>query len=328
MFGVGTVGANKSYLDSFAAPSNNTRRRKQSSEPRKTTTKRKSSPQAAPDSEQSPPIANSTSKYLKTLESRRIALVDDDPIETPAPPAIQCVPVGKEFRIDKDVFIGKSTLYKTELHDYTLITDAPFDVQCAPLALKPLLQKRWVYKLHINPTLSPVITRSVLRDRVIGGQILAYRYTECSVAGNMCVYYGFVPTLAKQFPDSHSTCYIAASDVWPRKLYVYLKLGYACNCSPGCTMWTMTLDGLQTAIGCVKHLNWDRLYVMMGDVDRRCVEAPKAIRSCEVCAQCFACSNSVGYCRAHKVCKHKTAKQLSDVVAIAGSAMKICRKYY
>lgn len=240
----------------------------------------------------------------------------------------ECIQIGKEYKIGKDIFISQTNLYKIELSDYTLITDAPFDCTYAPAELKPLLKTKWVYKLHVDQTLSSIITRSILRDRVNGGQILAYRYTECSIAGNNCVYYGFIPTIKKGFKDSHQTCYVASTSIWPRKLYLYLKRGYACNCSKDCSMWTSHMDDYATVQSfCIKKIKWNNLYVMMGDFDEKCLEQPKAIRSCEVCAQCFDCSKSAKYCRKHRVCKHKTAKPLESVLSIINTTMKECKLF-
>lgn len=275
--------------------------------------------------EESGILEESGSKYVKQCLETKILPITIDSIQKQVP---ECIPIGNEYKIGYDIFMSKSNLYKIEMSDYTLISDAPFDCADAPMALKPLL-KKWVYKLHVSQTLSPIITRSVLRERVAGGQILAYRYTECSIAGNPCVYYGFIPTISKQFEDStHNTCYIASVALWPRKLYVYLKRGYTCTCSEGCSMWSSRIDDYSTTkTFCSKNIKWGELYVMMGDFDETFVEIPKVFRSCEVCAQCFDCSKSARYCRKHKVCKHKTAKSLEDVLSIVGSAIKQCKKY-
>nr|DBA13130.1 TPA: gp09-like protein [Oryctes rhinoceros nudivirus] len=272
------------------------------------------------------PNLQSSCAYVNKCVSKQSLIEQFTPIVEDGNP--KCIAIGKELKIGKDVFISKNTLYKITMSDYTIISDAQFDVSYAPTALKPLLAKKWVYKLHVDQTVSSVITRSTLRDRVIGGQILAYRYTECSIAGNSCVYYGFIPTIVKRFDDSHSTCYISSVSVWPRKLYVYLKRGYACACSPGCCMWTIHMDNYSTTLSfCAKKIKWDKIYVMMGDYDTSCVEQLKPIRSCEVCAQCFDCSKNTSFCRKHRICKHKTAKPLEDVLTITKSSMKQCKKY-
>lgn len=266
--------------------------------------------------------ANFKPQCVKDYISQELKLVTSEYVEP------SCVPVGTEYKIGKDTFLSKTPLFRIEMSDYTIITDAKFDWKLAPKELKPLLKHRWVYKLHIDQTLSPIITRSVLRDRVTGGQILAYRYTECSIAGNNCVYYGFIPTIMKSFEDSHNTCYVSSISIWPRKLYVYLKRGYTCSCSSGCSTWSSRIeDYVSTQNYCEKNIKWDQLYVMMGDYDETCCEKPKTIRSCEICAQCFDCSKSERFCRKHKVCKHKSAKPLEDVPSIVNSSMKRCKKY-
>ncbi|ATY70214.1 GrBNV gp09-like protein [Tomelloso virus] len=288
--------------------------------------KRKAQSESEADTESEP-------KYIQDVSSARILPIASGKkkrdTEVLNPTTLECLPVGKEYRIGNGIFISKSSLYKIEFDDYTLITDAPFKIENAPKELKPLLRKRWIYKLHVNSTLAPIIKRSVLLDRVIGGQILAYRYTECSVAGNSCVYYGFVPTIAKTFQDSHSTCYVAAKELWPRRLFIYLKVGYSCNCGEkNCTTWNGDTVNYPTREAfCAKKIKWDRLYIMMGDSDKSCLEIIRPFRSCEVCAQCFACSNSMDFCRKHKKCTHKTAKPLADIAAIMPSNMKMCAKY-
>lgn len=239
-----------------------------------------------------------------------------------------CEPIGTEYKVGKETLLSEKTLYKTEMTDYTILTDAPFDSTFAPKEIKPLLKKKWIFKLHVNQTLSPLITRPVLRDRVEGGQILAYRYTECSVAGNQCVYYGFIPTIEKTFKDAHKTCYISSMDVWPRTLYVYLQQSYACTCSDGCNSWKSRMSDSKTFSSfCKKKIKWDQIYIMMGGYDKDCHDYIKDFRSCSVCAQCFDCSKSVKYCRKHKQCKHKTAKPLEEVKEIVNSSIKQCKLY-
>lgn len=247
--------------------------------------------------------------------------------KTPTEFIPKCVSVGAEYKLGQNVFIGKREMFKTEMLDYTLITDAQFEPSRAPKRIKPLL-KNWVFKLHVDQTLSSVITRSVLRDRAIGGQILAYQYSECSIAGNTCVYYGFIPTIKKQFKDSHADCYIAATSVWPRKLFIFLKSGHACNCSKGCSAWSYTSEtGTNVENVCIEKIKWGKLYIIMGEVDSLCIEMIKSVRQCVVCAQCFDCSNSTEYCRKHKTCKHKTAKPLDQIFSVSGSKIKKCKKY-
>lgn len=247
-------------------------------------------------------------------------LVDDIPI---------CTPIGRKYTLGKETFISKNDLYKTEMSDYTIITDSQFNINLAPKEIKPLLGKRWVYKLHVHSTLSPVITRDSLRARVEGGQILAYRYNECSIEGNPCVYYGFIPTISQKFQDGHKTCYISSMQVWPRKLYVFLKQAYPCTCSRDCQHWSYRLNDYHTTtVSCKQKIKWEQIYIMMGDYDKNCLEQIQpSIRSCKVCAQCYDCSKTANFCRKHRICKHKTAKPLEEILSLCGSSIKECKKY-
>lgn len=111
-----------------------------------------------------------------------------------------------------------SECYVTDLEDYTILSDfditeyiepdaqtqkrnskgSPIDRRsgkCVPRRIRLKKQNNWINVAHIPNLSRPVITRNRLRDRVYSGQILAYHYKECSIEGNRCIYYGFVPTL-------------------------------------------------------------------------------------------------------------------------------------
>lgn len=64
-----------------------------------------------------------------------------------------------------------------------------------PRCLKLKKDSCWIHAVHIQTFSRPIITRERLRERVCGDQILAYHYKECSIEGNRCIYYGFVPTM-------------------------------------------------------------------------------------------------------------------------------------
>lgn len=109
---------------------------------------------------------------------------------------------GQEYKVGDTRFIlsktrGSIHLYK--MKDYNIITNEPindFDLKNkVPESMKPLLESRWYYALHVSYGMAVSINRSILRARITGGEILAYKYTECSIEGNECVYYGFIPTL-------------------------------------------------------------------------------------------------------------------------------------
>lgn len=244
--------------------------------------------------------------------------------------------VGQEYVNGETHFLAPGVngkLYVTEMTDYTLITDHDF-TEFAPYAarsLKEALQPRWHYVLHVSHGMQPSVNRHLLNSRVVGGQILGYKYMECSIEGNDCVYYGFVPTVDIDLSDSaHKICRYTMQAVYPRKLYVYLQKRCACMCTPGCIRWLcLTSNGRRTEIVCSRQIPWGRLYVMMGDGDETFREVMKEPRECIVCAQCFECSKSAIFCRKHRVCRHKQAvigDGKTDPSSLRYSEMKYCMK--
>lgn len=258
---------------------------------------------------------------------------------------------GEDFRIGDTRFISSKTLYRTEFDDYTLITNVDFTpyIKYAPREIKPLLASRWMYVMHVSHGMQPSITRNILQARVTGGEILAYKYTECSIEGNECVYYGFLPVLHSRNRlastlscGTHRICRVSMMEVWPRKLFIYMKRDFQCPCSENCTRWHVTLKEYPKSNQCcIKTIPWHDLYIMMGDGDRKCMEIIKVPRTCFVCAQCYDCSKSPNYCRKHRICKHKLVKIFNDITTssnqcsnnqqnptiICDSKMKSCIKY-
>ena len=96
-------------------------------------------------------------------------------------------------------------LYLTDLADYTLVTNCDFTeyVKFVPTSLKAAVRDNFVYVVHVSPTVRMAVTRSTLQARLTGGEILAYQYSECSIQGNDCVYYGFIPTERQDIADTH-----------------------------------------------------------------------------------------------------------------------------
>lgn len=249
---------------------------------------------------------------------------------------------GNCLKIGDTLFIGggvgfNNKLFSTKFIDYTLISNVDFTkyINLVPKEIKPLLTERWFYVLHVSHGMQLSVKRSDLINRVSGGEILAFKYTECSVEGNECAYYGFVPTIkkySKQFTDeTHKICKYAMQEMWPRKLYVYIKILTPCDCSSTdqCMKCIITSgDGETKKQTCLKRLPWDEVYLMMGDVDETCVDKLKTPRQCEVCAQCHNCSKSTNFCRIHRVCKHKRMIiSLDSEFNFKNSTIKACKKY-
>lgn len=259
---------------------------------------------------------------------------------TPITPICKYVE-GDHLKIGDTIFINGSNsnnkLYSTQFKDYTLITNADFTnfIDLMPKEIKPLLSERWHYVIHVSHGMQLSVKRSDLIARVLGGEILAFKYTECSIEGNDCAYYGFVPTLAKSSEafgeDTHRICRYALQEIWPRKLYLHIKLLSPCDCTPdvNCIKCIITYkDGTTNKQTCLKRLPWNSVYLMMGDADEECVDQLKTPRECVVCAQCNNCSKSANFCRIHRVCKHKqTIISLKSGFEFKNSKIKACKKF-
>lgn len=244
---------------------------------------------------------------------------------------------GKQFTISTTTFYDVENLFTTDFKNYTLITTRDFTpyVKYAPTDLMKELEETWHYGVHVSYGMQPMITRKMLKMRVIGGQILAYKYTECSIEGNECVYYGFIPTQKNNQTlrrlATHTKCRISAIAIWPRKLYIYARYLRPCPCSENCGYWIVTLqDGKMQRAFCVKKIPWSECYIMMGEPSDDCSDKLRPPRICAVCAQCYDCSRKPTYCRKHRVCKHKfksfTLDDASPEVRLKKSAIKNCQK--
>lgn len=247
--------------------------------------------------------------------------------------------------IGNRIKIMASKIYLTALLDYTIVSNVDFTKYIAhiPKELKPLLADRWLYALHVSHGITPTINQNALRIRVNGNAILAYKYTECSISGNDCVYYGFIPTRYMKIPNTHKICHITMMEVWPKKLYVYLKYEHSCLCSKGCTAWRIIIynansnnnDGgyANSNIGadrvfCIKKIPWSDIYVIMGDDDETCFEQIKEARACIICASCSECSKRGNFCRKHRKCLHKSTVTFDGkTLSCDKSRIKNCTKY-
>lgn len=162
------------------------------------------------------------------------------------------------------------TLYRIELDDYSLISDFVISDKLKstiPKAIKPILNKHWVYFVHVSPGLRLSVNRKHLQDRVNGDILLAYQYTdELSVSGNDAAYFGFITARSQEFSDAHRKCQFTSTNldnittcvpstssdvnvanttkttlidrnqfpallhIWPRKLVIYLQKAIMCPC--------------------------------------------------------------------------------------------------
>jgi hypothetical protein len=245
------------------------------------------------------------------------------------------------------------TLFTTNYIDsYILITNVDFTpyIRMAPLDIRRAINSRWRYGVHVSYGMLKSINRSTLHMRCVGGQILAYKYTECSVEGNEAVYYGFIPSCEDdhtllRIADTHTESWLTATANWPRKLYIYLEYAGLCrSCptndnvdeqndgdgaddeKPPCTRWTACLsDGKTYKTYCLKTFPWASVYIMMGEClgesststtatsePHHNYENDRMERDCAVCAQCYECSRKSVFCRKHRVCRHKQKTVIYD----------------
>lgn len=244
-------------------------------------------------------------------------------------PTLECRFEGKTYKISDTTFFSDRGIYSCRMEDYTLITN--FD--CTSLfdrltkTLKFELRDRWRYSMHVSHGMTLSVTRSLLYARVTGGEILGYKFAECSIDGNECAYYGIIPTQHKDLKDTHLRCRLSMMAVFPRRLYVYLEHCGECSCGAnGCaTLQSIDRSGTRKTKFCANAIPWSKLYVMMGELDNACAEQSKEARDCKVCAQCYNCSKSVRFCRNHRVCRHKRSRVdtadsfATDVAAAAAS---------
>lgn len=222
-----------------------------------------------------------------------------------------------------------SPLYELERDDYTLISNAVFDPVNVPLSIKPLINDRWYFVAHpAQHNTELKVNESILRQRVKGGQNLAFTYVEISIQGVLYAYLGFIPTIYtnSDIKGSHRIRRISATDKWPRKLYVYLEQGFMCDCGvDNCVQWSCRLADYKTVdMYCSKKIPWEKLYIMMGDNNSSCnIKIP---RLCVVCSQCIKCAaNPIGYCSLHKECSHINRVLLENGTIVADSKIKICK---
>lgn len=228
-----------------------------------------------------------------------------------------CVSVGRVYKIADTTFVSSEGLYAVTFPDYTVLAD--FDcsriVDAFADSLKAAIQEKWRYCMHVSHGMSPSVSRNLLYARVMGGELLGYKFMDCSMEGNETVYYGFVPTQNKyaDIGGTHKKCRFAMQAVFPRRLYVYFERVGDCDCGRQRCVKLQALDmgGTQKGRFCAYNIPWTKIYIMLGELDETCTERLKVPRQCEVCAQCFECSKSVQYCRKHRICKHKQANVIA-----------------
>lgn len=302
-----------------------------------------------------PPSNNETcdnNNINKSAESGTTIIVDENKSRLR-----QCVDRGRTFNLDGGAVtfcsITKSSLQTIECADYTIILTAQLtELDTVPTHIKPLLQHRWHYSIHVNQTQTPIVNIDVLKARNTGGEIVAFKCTEFSIDGHNSIYYGFIPTMSNFITpqmNTHRVCRVTCVEMWPRKLYIYLEYvpqsNVVCLCEPTkcASFWSVRLaDYTTTQTYCLKTIPWGNLYVIMGSQEESYCDLVnvEVARNCAVCAQCYECSKNITYCRKHRKCKHKKATVfniqllqqaakglISDAIIPKDSKIKACIKY-
>lgn len=231
-----------------------------------------------------------------------------------------------KLEVGKSIFVSKTPLNLYAQADYAIVADFNIDLlKCyLPVSLKDSLSNNWRYHIHVPPL---KVDRTTLKNRVIGGKILAYQYIDTiSIFGNDVRYIGFLSVKNESHlnVDTHTTNLISSPKIWLRKLYVHLKLYSACFCDDKNCVRCIYIDrNMQSVTACVRNINWSDIYVFMDELDQNTTECIKEVRYCEICANCFKCNKSVNYCKTHKVCKHKI-KTLTNLNELVSAAFKNC----
>lgn len=127
-----------------------------------------------------------------TTRNRGFGVVQSPKSAFEKPSTDKVSPMFPDLKTPKGGIVASQPLInKTEIEKSAAVIHG---MKCIPRTIRDKLEPHWIHSAHIQTFSRALITRDRLRSRVIGGQILAYHYKECDIAGNRCVYYGFLPT--------------------------------------------------------------------------------------------------------------------------------------
>lgn len=217
--------------------------------------------------------------------------------------------------------------------DYVIFSNIPKENESwlyfAPKLLKPLLENNWIYFIHDNRIRN--ISRSVLQQRVNGGQLIAYQYSDYILELNNqpIKYIGLLNAIPNNDLNDHShkeNMTPNEKKIWLKEIII--KLIYKHDCdehklnnnnesdNTRCRVWNIDIRGRDKIINtqmCQKKINFSNLYVFTGgyvkctfDEEESIQKYKKVPRNCKTCAQCIKCKKCISYCRRHRTCKHKT----------------------
>lgn len=230
-----------------------------------------------------------------------------------------------EIKIDNVKFISDSKLFLAKMSDYNIISNIDFskvlnkDIDelitmennlTLPSSIKNVLNTEWMYSCHIAHKNELNVLEKTLYARVTGGQILCYKYKECSIGGNRVAYFGFVPTKIKVnlVKCMHrKPLFSKLTSNWPRELYIYLKYLGPCplsneNIHDCHGYFNVKLRNGKKKNFCFKKIPWNKVFIMMGEMKDCNSKRP---RDCVICNSCTLCRKMPVYCRLHKVCSHQ-----------------------
>ncbi|UDM55461.1 gp09-like protein [Phenacoccus solenopsis nudivirus] len=146
---------------------------------------------------------------------------------------------------------ARGSVYLTRFPTWNLFSNfnvKPY-LQHVPFDVRDKLEKHWRHVIHVEENSRAAFGRLSLKQRVLGGQILAYYYTELSIMNYPCIYYGYLPSYnqRKQTPQQQlmldderyyttDRLYVSAQKIWPCTLFAYLERVGVCECSKRCVL--------------------------------------------------------------------------------------------
>ena len=217
-----------------------------------------------------------------------------------------------EINIGDTIFRHRGKLFKFEMDDYTVISNRSILHLKSkfPPSIKQALNPRWIYSLAVSRTNVPPLTSNELTNRVMGGQLLAYKYLPVSIDANVCMYYGILPIKRLEFDAGvmHRKARFCMKAQFPRSMFVFIEHMGTCLLHQDCIILASRSyeNTSSNIVWCSSNnIPLNKMYVMMGDLSNMETLTQTEVRECNICANCYKCSISSGYCKSHKKCRHK-----------------------
>lgn len=190
--------------------------------------------------------------------------------------------------------------------DYTILADR--EVTFLPNQIKPILLTMMNYFVSDNIGQNKLVVKETLNKRVLGGQILAYRYDFFNINNKNVTLYGIVSSIGNKFGVGEKSYaqYLDAPINCPREMFVALKFCKLCIFHKNCNVWRFLDRNNVLQEACSTLFSLQNTLIMLGDVIN--IPLDRVSRNCSTCAKCIDCSIMVERCKTHKVCKHKMKK--------------------